>query len=174
MKRLEGRIAVVTGGSRGIGAAIAAAFSADGARVVISGRTESTLSDTAERIGAIPVVADAADRDSAREPVRAAIDRLGGIDILVNNVGGTAGGNPDLFQGTDAAFEQTLTLSLTSAFSAGLIGWMIVNSLREVKEEAGLGQSPLLVVYGGAGAAHCCDVARAAGLVEKQASGPGR
>jgi NAD(P)-dependent dehydrogenase (short-subunit alcohol dehydrogenase family) len=116
MKRLEGRIAVVSGGSRGIGAAIAAAFSAEGARVVISGRTESTLSETAERIGAVPVVADAVDRDSARQPVRVAIDRLGGIDILVNNVGGTAGGNPDLFQGTDAAFEQTLTLSLTSAF----------------------------------------------------------
>jgi meso-butanediol dehydrogenase/(S,S)-butanediol dehydrogenase/diacetyl reductase len=116
MKRLRDRIAVVTGGSRGIGAAIAAALAGEGARVVISGRTDSTLAETAERIGAVPVVADAADRDSAREPVRVAIDRLGGVDILVNNVGGTAGGNPDLFQGTDAAFEQTLTLSLTSAF----------------------------------------------------------
>jgi NAD(P)-dependent dehydrogenase (short-subunit alcohol dehydrogenase family) len=118
MKRLEDKVAVVTGGSRGIGAAIAAAFAADGARVVISGRTESSLKETAERIGAVSVVADASDRQSAREPVRQAIEQLGGVDILVNNVGGTAGGNPDVFDGDDSAFEETLALCLTSAFWA--------------------------------------------------------
>jgi len=126
--RLDGKVAVVTGGSRGIGAALAEALVSEGAQVVISGRTEATLRQTAERIGAWPVVSDASDRESAREPVRRAIAEHGGIDILVNNVGGAAGGNPDLFKGVDSAFEETLTLNLTSGF------WAIraaVGSMRE-------------------------------------------
>ncbi|MBW2499079.1 MAG: SDR family oxidoreductase [Deltaproteobacteria bacterium] len=116
--RLAGRVAVVTGGSRGIGAALAAALSKEGARVVISGRTQATVEETAERIGGIAVVADASDAQSARAPVRRAIEELGRVDILVNNVGGAAGGNPDLFEGKDSAFEETLALNLTSAFWA--------------------------------------------------------
>lgn len=114
--RLEGRVAVVTGGSRGIGAGIAAALAAEGARVVISGRTEETLAKTAAAIGALGVVADASDSDSAREPVRRAIAEHGKIDILVNNVGGNGGGNPDLFKGDDFSFEASVVLNLTSAF----------------------------------------------------------
>jgi NAD(P)-dependent dehydrogenase (short-subunit alcohol dehydrogenase family) len=116
--RLRDRVAVVTGGSRGIGAALAAALAGEGARVVISGRTQATLERTAQAIGALAVVADASDRAGAREPVRRAIERFGRVDVLVNNVGGTAGGNPDLFDGGDAAFEETLVLCLTSAFWA--------------------------------------------------------
>jgi len=114
--RLRERVAVVTGGSRGIGAALAAALAGEGARVVISGRTQATLERTAEAIGALAVVAEAGDRASAPEPVRRAIERFGRVDILVNNVGGTAGGSADLFTGADAAFEETLALNLTSAF----------------------------------------------------------
>jgi len=114
--RLDGRVAVVTGGSRGIGAGIAAALAAEGARVAISGRTESTLAKTAEELGALAVVADASDADSAREPVCRAIAEFGKIDILVNNVGGNGGGNPDLFRGDDFSFEAAVVLNLTSAF----------------------------------------------------------
>ena len=116
--RLRDRVAVVTGGSRGIGAALAAALARDGARVVVSGRTPVALERTAEAIGALAVVADACDRASAREPVRRALEHFGRLDILVNNVGGRAGGSPDLFSGEDSAFEETLTLNLTSAFWA--------------------------------------------------------
>ena len=115
MSRLEGRIAVVTGASRGIGAAIAKALAAEGASVVISGRSEETLSKTADAIGGVGVVADARDRSSAREPVRQAIERFGGVDILVNNVGGVTGGNPSVFTGDDSAFEDALVLNLTAA-----------------------------------------------------------
>jgi len=115
---LDDRVAVVTGGSRGIGAAIATALAGEGARVVISGRNRDTAEQKAAEIGGVAVVADASDRDSAREPVRQAIERFGRLDILVNNVGGMAGGNPDLFEGDDSAFERTLALNLTAAFWA--------------------------------------------------------
>lgn len=116
---LKDRVAVVTGGSRGIGAGIAAALSGAGARVVISGRDRETLEKTAKEIDATAVVADASKRAQAGEPVRQAIERFGGIDILVNNVGGHAGGNPDLFAGDpadDDGFEANLRLNLTAAY----------------------------------------------------------
>ena len=116
---LADRVAVVTGGSRGIGAGIAGALSAAGARVVISGRRPEPLEETAAEIDAVAVVADAADRAQATEPVRQAIARFGGIDILVNNVGGNAGGNPNLFSGDaaeDDGFEANLRLNLTAAY----------------------------------------------------------
>ena len=130
MARLDGKVAVITGGGRGIGQAIALRYAAEGATVVISSRTQSDLDDTLARGGideahGLAVVADAMDRDDARRPVFEAIDRFGRVDILVNNVGGTTGGNPDPFAGDDAAFEQTLVLSLTSAWwttSAALPG----------------------------------------------------
>ena len=55
-------------------------------------------------------------RDEATKPVAEAIARFGGLDILVNNVGGSAGGNPNLFSSDDDRFEANLTLNLTSAY----------------------------------------------------------
>jgi NAD(P)-dependent dehydrogenase (short-subunit alcohol dehydrogenase family) len=85
---------------------------------VISGRNRDTAEATADRIGGLAVVADASDAEGAREPVRRALEEYGRIDILINNVGGAAGGNPDIFDGTDTAFEKTLVMNLTSAFWA--------------------------------------------------------
>ena len=115
---MRGRVAVVTGGGRGIGRAIALRFAAEGADVVISSRTKDDLDAVAARGGGRihPVVADALDPDGARLPVREAVDRHGHVDVLVNNVGGSLGGNPDPFVGNDDAFERTLVLNLTTAW----------------------------------------------------------
>jgi NAD(P)-dependent dehydrogenase (short-subunit alcohol dehydrogenase family) len=121
MHRLEGKVAVVTGGGRGIGRAIAVRYAAEGATIVVSSRTLGELAATLDlaEVDAdrgLAVVADATDRDDARRPVFEAIDRFGHVDVLVNNVGGTLGGNPDPFVGNDDAFERTLVLNLTTAW----------------------------------------------------------
>jgi NAD(P)-dependent dehydrogenase (short-subunit alcohol dehydrogenase family) len=87
--RLDGRTAVVTGGSRGIGKAIAAAFAAAGARVMITARKAETLQQTAAEIGAGVAwcVAHAGEPQGAEAGVRAALERFGRLDILVNNAG---------------------------------------------------------------------------------------
>ena len=130
MGQLDGRVAVITGGGRGIGRAIALRYAAEGASVVISARTAADLDETLAKAGlgaerGLAVVANAMDRDDARRPVREALERFGRVDVLVNNVGGNAGGDPDPFAGNDRAFEQTLVLCLTSAWwttSAALPG----------------------------------------------------
>jgi NAD(P)-dependent dehydrogenase (short-subunit alcohol dehydrogenase family) len=120
--QLPGRVAVITGGGRGIGRALAQRFAAEGATVVISSRTaadlDAVLAGIADAGGppGLAVVADASDRDDARRPVHAALDQYGRVDILVNNVGGTVGRGHDPFTGDDASFEDTLTLNLTSAW----------------------------------------------------------
>ena len=89
MISLTGRTAVVTGASRGIGAAIAAALGANGVRVVMIARNEATLNQRASEIkGSLPVVADVTDPRSVEKATsRIASELKGAPDILVNNAG---------------------------------------------------------------------------------------
>lgn len=84
---LDGKVALVTGGSRGIGRAIAAAFAQAGAQVMISSRKADDLKATAEELGDRIAwhPANAGDPDAADQCVAMTIERLGGLDILVNN-----------------------------------------------------------------------------------------
>jgi 3-oxoacyl-[acyl-carrier protein] reductase len=98
--KLEGRAALITGGSRGIGAAVARAFAREGARVAFTyheGEDRAHGRDTAaaqvvadvERIGgeAVAIPADAASEDDARRAVELTVERYGRINVLVNNAG---------------------------------------------------------------------------------------
>ena len=123
MGSLDGKTAVVTGGGRGIGRAIALEMARWGADVVVSSRTLGQLEGVVGEVEAIgrrgvAVVADALDRDTSKEPVRAAMAEFGACDILVNNVGGGAPlrGSQDPFTHDDDVFEANLALNLTSAY----------------------------------------------------------
>ncbi len=90
--RLEGKRAVVTGGGRGIGRAVAERFSMEGARVALLARTKKELDATADGIrarggDAITIPCDLADPRSIERAARDCVDALGTIDILVNNAG---------------------------------------------------------------------------------------
>jgi 3-oxoacyl-[acyl-carrier protein] reductase len=89
MNRLEGKVAVVTGGTRGIGAAVVRAFAREGARVAFSGTSEKSLRNLANSTGTgcRGFVADLTDPASPQQLVDAAIQAFGRIDILVNNAG---------------------------------------------------------------------------------------
>jgi meso-butanediol dehydrogenase/(S,S)-butanediol dehydrogenase/diacetyl reductase len=89
-KRLDGKIALITGGGTGIGAAIARRFAAEGARVLICGRRAKLLDKVVGEIRAAGGVAEATPTDlndevAARRFVRAAAERHGRIDVLINN-----------------------------------------------------------------------------------------
>lgn len=91
--RVDGRVAVITGGGRGIGAACAVALAEAGADVVISSRTREDLEEVAADVDeaggrAVVVPADLTDLDNLDDLVSAAVDELGGLDLVVNNVGG--------------------------------------------------------------------------------------
>jgi len=95
--RLVGKVALITGSSRGIGWATAKAFAAEGCRVMLSGRTTGQLreAETALRATCADVAAHAGDvdhPDHASQLIQATVAAFGGIDILVNNVGGGGGG----------------------------------------------------------------------------------
>jgi len=92
--RLDDKVAVITGGGRGLGAAIALAFAEAGADVLIASRTQSQLDAVAEQVratgrGAHTVAADLAHPDVTAQLAGQAVEAFGKLDVVVNNVGGT-------------------------------------------------------------------------------------
>lgn len=87
--RLDGRVAVVTGGTKGIGRAIAEALLGAGARVVVGARTEADVREADEALGADAraVVCDVRRPDDCARLVGTAAEAFGGLDVLVNNAG---------------------------------------------------------------------------------------
>jgi 7-alpha-hydroxysteroid dehydrogenase len=116
--RVDGRVAVVTGAGRGIGAATALALAEAGSDVVLSARSADQLAEVAARVEAVgrtavTVPADLRDLDAVAGLVEAATARFGRLDIVVNNVGGTA---PRALLDTDPAFlERAFHFNVSTA-----------------------------------------------------------
>jgi len=118
-KPLAGKVALVTGGTRGIGLAVARSLADDGASVVVSGRDPDRLESAAkelEGLGAstLAVAADVAKREDADRLVEAAKERFGRIDLLVNNAGITR--DQLLVRMKDDDWDQVLDTNLRGVF----------------------------------------------------------
>ncbi|MBX3159631.1 MAG: SDR family NAD(P)-dependent oxidoreductase [Deltaproteobacteria bacterium] len=109
-KILEGKSALVTGGGRGIGAAIARALAGAGARVIVCGRTQAEIDAVAQDVGGVATRLDLLDR--------AATDRtlaeVGRVDVLVNNAGVAESAAID--RTTDAMWDRVMELDATAPF----------------------------------------------------------
>ena len=117
--RLEGRSAIVTGGARGIGFAVARAFAREGAAVAIAdvdGAGARTAAEELNTQGArsLPIPVDVADAASVQAMVATALQAFGRIDILMNNAG--VGGNTPFLETTLADWNRIIGINLTGAF----------------------------------------------------------
>ena len=113
--RLDGRVALVTGGGTGIGAAIARRFAAEGASVAVLGRRPGPIEAIASELRGLAIAGDAAVAADASRAVEATVDRFGGLDVLVANAGGEGGGA--VLEVDDEAWRAGLDANLTSAFA---------------------------------------------------------
>lgn len=120
-RRLEGRVAIITGAGQGIGEAIATAYAREGAKVLITGRTPSKLEAVAARIkaegGTVRTLdALAGNRDHAKKTVADAVSAWGRVDVLVNN----AHTFTDYMAMEDPALEEHIRINMDSAFIGSL------------------------------------------------------
>lgn len=120
--RFSGRTALVTGGGSGIGRTLALAFAAEGARVVVAGRTRTSLAETVglvERAGgtALAQVTDVSRAADVDALVGTVVDRFGSLDVAVNNAGVLRAGRP-LADFDEEDWRSMLDTNLTGVFLA--------------------------------------------------------
>jgi meso-butanediol dehydrogenase / (S,S)-butanediol dehydrogenase / diacetyl reductase len=109
--RLEGKVALISGGGTGIGAATARRFAREGARVVVTGRRAQPIEAVAAETGGLAVRGDVRDQRHLAEAVDAAVERFGGLDVVVANAGVAGGG--DLASVADRQWGELLEVNLT-------------------------------------------------------------
>jgi NAD(P)-dependent dehydrogenase (short-subunit alcohol dehydrogenase family) len=152
---LEGKVAIVTGASRGIGEAIARSFAASGAKVVLAARKPEGLDKVAASLGreALAVATHTGKEDDCKRLVSEALKHFGKVDVLVNN----AGANPyfgPLLDVDNGAWDKTFEVNLKGYF------WMLrevarhlrareaPGSIVNVASVTGLEAAPMQGVYG--------------------------
>jgi NAD(P)-dependent dehydrogenase (short-subunit alcohol dehydrogenase family) len=150
---LKGKTAIVTGGSKGIGKAIAAAFAAAGANVMLSSRKAEQLQRAVAEIGGSTawLVANAGDPEQAEACVRATVERFGALDILVNNAAANPYAGP-LIDVDLPRFDKTMQVNVRGPLVWTQHAWrlwmqehggVVIN----ISSVGGLDTSPLLGVY---------------------------
>jgi 3-oxoacyl-[acyl-carrier protein] reductase len=110
---LKNAIALITGGSSGIGRAVAQSLAASGARVAITGRDQRRLAETARQLGVHPIQADVAAEADVERTYREVLDNFGDLDILVNNAG--SGVFKNLVDFDRKEFEAVFATNVTGA-----------------------------------------------------------
>lgn len=113
--RLKGKKIIVTGGGKGLGAAMAAKFVSEGASVLISGRKEADLKATADKIGCSFLTLDVQDTSVLGRFIQEADEILGGADCLVNNAGISLH-EPTFFDVTPETFDAQIATNLRGGF----------------------------------------------------------
>lgn len=116
MERLNGKVAVITGGNSGIGACTAELFAKEGAKVVISARRAEQLEAVAEKIKtaggeALAVPCDISDLKQCRRVIEKAVETFGTIDILVNNAGVVDNGIESIEKVTDETIDTLIDIN---------------------------------------------------------------
>lgn len=150
---LSGKTAIVTGGSKGIGKAIAAAFVAAGANVMLSSRKAEQLQRAVAEIGGSTAwfAANAGDPEQAEACVRATVERFGALDVLVNNAAANPYAGP-LIDVDLPRFDKTMQVNVRGALVWTQLAWrlwmqehggVVIN----ISSVGGLDTSPLLGVY---------------------------
>lgn len=153
---LSGKVALITGGSRGIGLAIAHAFAAAGAKVVLSSRKQADLEAAAEQIRAaggeaLPIAAHTGDGAAIQAVVDQATEKYGGIDIAVNNAATNPHFGP-ILTSEESHWDKILDVNVKGYYR---VAAACVPSMRErgggsiinMASVAGLSPQPLMGVY---------------------------
>ena len=156
---LAGKVAVVTGASRGIGRAIALGFAEAGADVAVAARSEDDLETLAKEIDslgrrALPVRTDVTSRDDIEALIDRTVAELGGIDVLVNNAGGSNFTSP-LVGLRPAGWDKLLRLNLDSVFHGTQLAAQRMlerggGSIVQISSVAGIEGAPGLSPYSAA------------------------
>lgn len=112
--KLGGKVAIVTGGGSGIGAASARLFAAEGAKVALVDQDAEGLAKVASGLDAITIVADVSNDRQAREGVARVVDKWGRIDVLLTAAGMSTGGTVDTID--EAAWDRTFDVNVKGTF----------------------------------------------------------
>ncbi|MBR5260793.1 MAG: SDR family oxidoreductase [Oscillospiraceae bacterium] len=116
MNRLEGKVAIITGGNSGVGAATAMRFAQEGAKVVITARREAQLEEVAAKIReaggeVLPITSDISKVEDAKKVVETVMETYGKIDILINNAGVLDGGLKAIDSFTDDDMNRVIDIN---------------------------------------------------------------
>ena len=171
MGRLDGKVAIITGGNSGVGAETAYKFALEGASVVITARREAPLLEVAEKIKAaggkvLPVVSDISKAEDAVIVTEKTIKEFGKIDILINNAGVLDGGLKAIDSFTDEDMDRVIDINTKGTMC-------MMRAVTEKMAETGYGSvvnvASVAGVMGCGGAAYVASKAAIIGLTRHTA-----